>query len=120
MTTRPYPITNAAGLASLVSTLIVFLVAVGIIPAADGDVLDRAAGSFITAAFALGGALITLVAHRTAKTKTTAASDPMAEVRQPDGSTVLEPLVPVSLAMTMPPPSAGVVEQADPGPYDHI
>ena len=119
---RPYPITTAAGVTSAVTTLLSLLVTLGLIPAVDGKALSTTAGAAISAGFALGGAIVTAAAHLTAKSKTTVSADPMGEVRLPDGAKVLEPLVPVSVALALPPGQTAGEDPAvsEPGPYDHI
>lgn len=96
---RPQPITKASGALSLLATAVAALVSFGIIPSATGDDVLSTATVSIPAAVALYGALHVLVVHFTAKAKVTPVSDPKAAVVQPDGSTVLDPLVPLSLTV---------------------
>lgn len=96
---RPQPITKASGTVGLVATLVAALVSFGIVPAATGDAVVSAATVGIPSAVALYAALHVLAVHFTAKAKTTPVADPKAVVMQPDGSTVLDPLVPLSLTV---------------------
>jgi hypothetical protein len=86
---------NRASLGALATLVVGLLVSFGVVPAAQNDAVLSQINVLIAAGFTAAAALHVVVGifiHN----KVTPAADPRAAVTQPDGTVVLEPLVPVS------------------------
>lgn len=108
---RPQPITKASALTGVVATLVAAAVFLGVLPAADGESVTGTLNVVVPSVVAAVAAVHTLILHFTAQRKVTPADDPHAAVVQPDGTTVLEPMVAVSLATN---PNVETADSAEP------
>ena len=100
MSARPQPVALANAGGTAIATVIAAVVGFGIVPAATGDALNNALVISIPAIVALSGVVHTLISLLPARAKTTPSADPKGLVVQADGTTALEPLVPVSFTAT--------------------
>jgi hypothetical protein len=109
---RPQPVITPQVIIAAFTFAVGQAVAFGLVPEATSTKVISVVPIVVGAAFALIAALHSTVAVFSAK-KVTPTDDPHAMVVRPDGTQVLEPLVPLSLAVQAIPNQAGVEDLSD-------
>ena len=109
---RPRPVLTSQVVISAITVLLGQAVAFGLIPQATNAKVLSAVPIVVSALFIAFGAVHSAVAAFSSK-KVTPSADPRAAVVQADGTTALEPLVPLSLAVQAVPNQLGAVDRSD-------
>lgn len=109
---RPQPVITQQAIVAGVTFVVGQAVAFGLVPQATSSRVLSVAPIVVGAVFAvlavLHGSVAVYSSHQV-----TPSADPQAEVTQADGTKRLEPLVPLSLAVTATPNQAGIEDPVD-------